>query len=231
MTGLDPGLLEDVKDLLRKSLKLGANAQIADDMPLVGGPIDIDSIDILLVVSNIEKRFGMKIPNEAVGRTAFGSVESLARYVQDNRVTLAARVPAAGSAVDHLARLPHGAEFRFVSEVREVEEGRAAFGVWHVRGDEGFLRGHFPGRPIVPGVLLTEALAQIAGIAAAKGEASGGMIAQFEMKFISKVVPPATVELRALVVSGEGRLRTCEVVASVGGMVAAKGTVGIYLGA
>ena len=56
MTGpIDPVLLEQVKTILRRDLRLGADATIADDMPLVGGPTDLDSIDILLLVSSLEK--------------------------------------------------------------------------------------------------------------------------------------------------------------------------------
>jgi 3-hydroxyacyl-[acyl-carrier-protein] dehydratase len=67
---------------------------------------------------------------------------------------------------DALARLPHGPEFRFVDRLLSLEPGHSGVGEYRVRGDEPFLRGHFPGQPIFPGVLLVEATAQLAGIVA-----------------------------------------------------------------
>ena len=63
-------------------------------------------------------------------------------------------------------RLPHGPEFRFVDRLLSLVPGREGVGEYRVRGDEPFLRGHFPGDPIFPGVLLTEAAAQVAGVVA-----------------------------------------------------------------
>ncbi len=65
-----------------------------------------------------------------------------------------------------LAALPHGPEFRFLDRLRELEPGRRGVGEYRVRGDEPFLRGHFPGEPLMPGVLLLEAAAQLAGVVA-----------------------------------------------------------------
>lgn len=230
-------MLGEIKTLLRDALRVGDDIVIADDMPLVGGPIDLDSIDILLLVSTIEKKFEMKIPSEAVGRAAFESVASLAAYVEANREILrapAATTPAPGSpppSTDYLARLPHGPEFRFVSAVREVEEGQSAMGLWTVKGDEAFLKGHFPGRPIVPGVLLTEALAQIAGIAAARPGETGGVLSAIDVRFMLPVIPPASIELRASVeLSDATPARTCEVIASVAGLAVARGRVTIFFG-
>ena len=65
-----------------------------------------------------------------------------------------------------LAGLPHGPEFRFLDRLLSLEPGKSGAGEYAVRGDEPFLRGHFPGRPMMPGVLLVEAAAQLAGVVA-----------------------------------------------------------------
>jgi|SRR5665213_1083215 len=62
--------------------------------------------------------------------------------------------------------LPHGPEFRFLDKVLSLTPGKEGSGEYRVRGDEPFLRGHFPGNPILPGVLLIEAAAQLAGVVA-----------------------------------------------------------------
>lgn len=65
-----------------------------------------------------------------------------------------------------LRHLPHGQEFRFVDRLVSLDPGKHGVGEYTVRGDEPFLRGHFPGLPLMPGVLLLEAVAQLAGTVA-----------------------------------------------------------------
>ena len=78
---LDRGaVIEEIKTILRRDLKIG-DVEIADDMPLAGGDFDLDSLDLLLLVTNIEKAFNFKIPNEAVSHEAFTNVSSLADYI------------------------------------------------------------------------------------------------------------------------------------------------------
>ncbi|HWI55666.1 MAG TPA: 3-hydroxyacyl-ACP dehydratase FabZ family protein, partial [Bacillota bacterium] len=62
--------------------------------------------------------------------------------------------------------LPHGPEFRFLDRLLSLMPGKAGVGEYRVRGDEPFLKGHFPGEPLFPGVLLVEAAAQLAGVVA-----------------------------------------------------------------
>ena len=80
-----PDTVERVKTLLRRDLKLGPDAVIEDDTPLMGGEYDLDSLDVLLIVTSVEKEFGFKIPNESVGKDAFRSITTLASYI-DERV-------------------------------------------------------------------------------------------------------------------------------------------------
>jgi len=65
-----------------------------------------------------------------------------------------------------LYSLPHGPEFRFIQEITALDPGISAQGVYHISGDETFLRGHFPENPMWPGVMMVEAIAQLGGVAA-----------------------------------------------------------------
>jgi 3-hydroxyacyl-[acyl-carrier-protein] dehydratase len=65
-----------------------------------------------------------------------------------------------------LKSLPHGPEFRFVDRLLSLVPGKEGVGEYLFRGDELWLCGHFPGEPLLPGVLLIEAAAQVAGVVA-----------------------------------------------------------------
>src|SRR5450432_3992419 len=136
---LDPNLLQQIKEMLRRDLKLGPAAIIADDMPLFGGDLDLDSLDILLLVTNIEKQLGVRIPNESIGREIFKNVATLARFVQDHRGKPAGKTGVVEIPVDRwLDQLPHREPFRFVSRIVSVEPGKNAMGIWSLKGDEDF---------------------------------------------------------------------------------------------
>ena len=68
--------------------------------------------------------------------------------------------------------LPHGPEFRFVDRLLSLTPGKEGVGEYRIRGDEYYLRGHLPGEPILPGVLLVEAGAQVAGMVAQEDPAN-----------------------------------------------------------
>jgi 3-hydroxyacyl-[acyl-carrier-protein] dehydratase len=220
-----------VKAIIRRDLKLG-DVEIADDMVFFNESSDLDSLDMLLLVTSVEREFGFKIPSQEVGREAFVSVDSLSRYIhQRTGAGETAAAPAAATPIDPLARLPHGEPFRFVSQVTELREGESAEGVWRVSGEEVFFAGHFPGHPIVPGVLLGEALAQLSGmIPIHAGEQNmQGRLAHVDIRFEQSVTPPAEIVLRSRLVKVLGALHQFEVSAEVAGSVAARGTVALHL--
>lgn len=242
-----PEILARVKTVMRRDLKLGPDFPITDDMAFFGGEADIDSLDVLMLLGSVEKEFGIKIPNEAVGRQVFQSVDTLVNYVEEQlALTVAAgggaggptAVPAAPT-VDPLSRLPHGPEFRFLTRAVSVRAGESAEAVWAVSGAEPFFAGHFPGRPIVPGVLIAEAMAQASGLAAPvptgggqPGEPAqpvGGMLVQVDVRFEQPVVPPAEILVRSQLVRSVGGLSQFSVTASVGSIVVARGTVTLNL--
>lgn len=126
---------------------------------------------------------------------------------------------------DIIDALPHRDPFRFLSSVDQIEHGRSGRGVWRVTGREGFFAGHFPGRPIVPGVLLGEALAQLAGLVGIHGSGADGRLAHVDLRFDRAVTPPAEVMLHAILSRVMGSLSQYEVRAEVAGEVVARGTL------
>ena len=65
-----------------------------------------------------------------------------------------------------LEDLPHGPEFRFLDYLINIEPGKSGIASYKLPADAHFLRGHFPGHPLMPGVLMIEAVAQLAGVVA-----------------------------------------------------------------
>ncbi|MAJ46192.1 MAG: hypothetical protein CBC35_02725 [Planctomycetes bacterium TMED75] len=72
-----------MKDLLREELKLGPDVVLADDEVLVGGEHDLDSLDVLLIISSVEKEFGIKIANEKIGKDVFRDLSTLSQFIDD----------------------------------------------------------------------------------------------------------------------------------------------------
>jgi 3-hydroxyacyl-[acyl-carrier-protein] dehydratase len=121
--------------------------------------------------------------------------------------------------------LPHREPFVFVDEVLSLENGVSARGLKIFRGDEAFFAGHFPGEPIVPGVILTEALAQTAGIAAAEKGVRFLLSAVRVMKFHRAVRPGEKIELMAAKAGGMGALLSFDVRATIGPETVAEGQI------
>ncbi|MFA6046744.1 MAG: acyl carrier protein [Phycisphaerales bacterium] len=71
-----------VKTVLRSCLKVDGNTPLDDAMPLVGGEYDMDSLDILLLVTELEKEFGVKIREATMDKGTFSSVATLGDYIE-----------------------------------------------------------------------------------------------------------------------------------------------------
>lgn len=233
MTSSDPAsdILGRLTAVIRRDLKLGPDVPVTLDMPFFGGEADIDSLDILLLLSSVEKEFGLRIPSEAVGREVFANVGTLVAYIEKHRAGAAGPVmvsagQAAAVAANPIDRLPHRDPFRFVTQVIRLTDGESVEAAWKVTGGEAFFAGHFPGQPLVPGVLIAEALAQAAGLAA--GVTNGqGRLAHVDVRFEQPVAPPAEIRLHAKLTRTMGSLRQFDVSATVGGSVVARGAVAL----
>jgi UDP-3-O-[3-hydroxymyristoyl] N-acetylglucosamine deacetylase/3-hydroxyacyl-[acyl-carrier-protein] dehydratase len=122
--------------------------------------------------------------------------------------------------------LPHRYPFLLVDRIIEIEKGKRAVGYKNVTANEPFFQGHFPSRAVMPGVLMVEAMAQVAGVSILSGDGHKGKVAFFmaidKVKF-RKVVIPGDQLLMTVEITKD-RSRFCQVkgVARVQGEVAAE---------
>ncbi len=127
------------------------------------------------------------------------------------------------------AILPHRDPFLMIDEVLELEPGSRVVARKHVREDEWYLRGHFPGRPVMPGVLIVEAMAQTGAVAVLSEEENRGRIALFagidDVRFKRIVEPGETLELECELEVVRGPIGRGRAKARVGEELAARGTL------
>ena len=126
------------------------------------------------------------------------------------------------------ALLPHRDPFLWVSRILECEPGVSVVAELDVDPDLPLFQGHFPGYPVLPGVIIMEALAQCASIAVLQAPELRGNIGFLTgidaAKFRRQVAPGDTVTLRATIVKSSRRLVVAEVEASVDGEICATAT-------
>jgi 3-hydroxyacyl-[acyl-carrier-protein] dehydratase len=132
-----------------------------------------------------------------------------------------------------LDRLPHRAPFRFLSRIDSLTEGVRGTAMWSVTESEWFLAGHFPEDPVVPGVLIIEALAQLAGLVGLHlgsnepelPRSRGGRLVHTDIRFETAVRPPVEIDLCAAICRSMGMLRQFDVSAAARGVIVAKGSL------
>lgn len=126
-----------------------------------------------------------------------------------------------------LALLPHRPPFLLVDEALELEPGVRCLARRELRADDFWFTGHFPGNPVMPGVLIVEALAQTATLAAASGGEAAGKIGLFagidKVRFKRVCTPGDVLQLEATIIAVHGPVGRAKVVAKVDGDLACRG--------
>lgn len=129
--------------------------------------------------------------------------------------------------------IPHRYPFLLVDRIIELDEGKSAVGLKNVSANEWFFEGHFPGRKIMPGVLIVEALSQVAAVALLKGVAMAGKSPLFggieSMRFRRPVVPGDQLRLEFALDKMRGPIGKGRVRATVDGKLAAEGVISFAL--
>ena len=122
--------------------------------------------------------------------------------------------------------IPHRYPFLLIDTIEEIEEGRKAVGKKCVSGNEPFFQGHFPGNPVMPGVLIIEALAQVGAVAMLSIPEWKGKTAYFagieKAKFRKKVVPGNVLMLETTIVKVKGPMGIGKGIATVDGVKVAE---------
>ncbi|MVP01525.1 3-hydroxyacyl-ACP dehydratase FabZ [Paenibacillus lutrae] len=125
--------------------------------------------------------------------------------------------------------IPHRYPFLLVDRILEVEDGVRAVGLKNVTVNEPFFQGHFPGYPVMPGVLITEALAQVGAFAILNVEANHGKIGLLagidNFRFRRQVVPGDTLTLKVNITRLKGTIGKGQATAKVGDELVAEGEI------
>lgn len=123
--------------------------------------------------------------------------------------------------------IPHRYPFLLVDKILEVEAGKKAIGIKNVTINEPFFQGHFPGNPIMPGVLMVEAMAQVGAVAMMSLEENKGKLGVFagidEVRFKRQVVPGDTLRMEVEMITLRRNIGKAQATAYVGDEVACKG--------
>ena len=130
--------------------------------------------------------------------------------------------------------IPHRQPFLLIDTIEELEPGVRAVGKKCVSFNEPYFAGHFPGNPVMPGVLILEALAQVGAVAILQLEENRGKVVYFagidKARFKQKVVPGDVLMLETRIIKQKGPIGIGEAIATVNGKVAAKAELTFAIG-
>lgn len=123
--------------------------------------------------------------------------------------------------------IPQRDPFLMIDEVKEYVPGESAIAYKNVNEQEWYFKGHFPGNPIMPGVLIAESLAQTGAVAILSMDENKGKNALFggidKMKFKRKVVPGDRLKLEVKIIKRKGPIGVGEAIATIDEKIVAKG--------
>lgn len=129
--------------------------------------------------------------------------------------------------------IPHRYPFLLVDRIIELEEGKRAVGIKNVSINESFFQGHFPGHPIMPGVLIMEALAQVGTVVILKMPEYQGYLGLFagldDVKFKKQVIPGDQLRLEVELIKLRKKFGVAQGKAYVGEQLAAEGIIKFFL--